>query len=86
MRVCAEITDFYWVRSCTIGIQSASAQAGVRQQEGVLLQLNNRRESISGVSIDEELINLIKFQQAFNASARLINVVDELFDTLINRI
>ncbi len=78
--------EFFNAIVSSIGIQSASAQAGVRQQEGVLLQLNNRRESISGVSIDEELINLIKFQQAFNASARLINVVDELFDTLINRI
>ena len=78
--------EFFNAIVSSIGIQSASVQAGVRQQEGVLLQLNNRRESISGVSIDEELINMIKFQQAFNAAARLINVVDELFDTLINRI
>ncbi|MFQ5450794.1 MAG: flagellar hook-associated protein FlgK [Nitrospinaceae bacterium] len=78
--------EFYNAIVSTIGIQSLSAQAGVNQQEGVLLQLNNRRESISGVSIDEEMIRLIKFQQAFNASARMIGVVDELFDTLINRI
>ena len=78
--------EFYNALVSSIGIQSASAQAGVRQQEGVLLQLSNRRESISGVSIDEELINLIQFQQAFNASARLISLVEELFDTLINRI
>ncbi len=78
--------EFYNALVSSIGIQSASAQAGVRQQEGVLLQLNNRRQSISGVSIDEELVNLIQFQQAFNASARLISLVEELFDTLINRI
>ncbi|GJL78858.1 MAG: flagellar hook-associated protein 1 [Nitrospinaceae bacterium] len=78
--------EFYNALVSAIGIQSASAQAGVRQQEGVLLQLNNRRQSISGVSIDEELINLIQFQQAFNASARMISLVEELFDTLINRI
>jgi len=78
--------EFYNALVSSIGIQSASAQAGVRQQEGVLLQLSNRRESISGVSIDEELVNLIQFQQAFNASARLISLVEELFDTLINRI
>jgi len=78
--------EFYNALVSAIGIESASAQAGVRQQEGVLLQLNNRRESISGVSIDEELINLIQFQQAFNASARMISLVEELFDTIINRI
>jgi len=78
--------EFYNALVSSIGIQSASAQAGVRQQEGVLLQLNNRRESISGVSIDEELVNLIQFQQAFNASARMISLVEELFDTIINRI
>ena len=78
--------EFYNALVSAIGVQSATAQAGVRQQEGVLLQLSNRRESISGVSIDEELINLIQFQQAFNASARMISLVEELFDTLINRI
>jgi flagellar hook-associated protein 1 FlgK len=78
--------EFYNALVSAIGIESASAQAGVRQQEGVLLQLNNRRESISGVSIDEELIDLVQFQQAYNASARMISLVEELFDTLINRI
>jgi flagellar hook-associated protein 1 FlgK len=78
--------EFYNALVSAVGVQSASAQAGVRQQEGVLLQLNNRRESISGVSVDEELINLVQFQQAFNASARMISLVEELFDTLINRI
>ncbi len=78
--------EFYNALVSAVGVNSASAQAGVRQQDGVLLQLNNRRESISGVSVDEELINLVQFQQAFNASARMISLVEELFDTLINRI
>ena len=47
-----------------------------------MLQLNSRRESISGVSIDEEMIKMIKFQQAYNASARIITMVDEMLDTL----
>jgi flagellar hook-associated protein 1 len=78
--------EFYNALVSAIGIQSVSAQAQVNQQEGVLLQLNNRQQSISGVSLDEELINLIQFQQAYNASARLITMVEELFETLINRI
>ncbi len=74
--------EFYNAIVSTVGIQSFAAQATVAQQEGVMLQLDNRRESESGVSIDEELINMIKFQQAFNAAARLVTVVDEMLDVL----
>ena len=78
--------EFYGSIVSTIGIESFSSQSTYSQQEGILLQLNTRRESISGVSIDEEMINMIKFQQAFNAAARLIGVVDELLDTIIQQI
>jgi len=74
--------EYYNAVVSTIGIKSFSAQAILRQQEGVMLQLNSRRESISGVSIDEEMIKMIKFQQAYNASARMISMVDEMLDTL----
>ena len=74
--------EYYNAVVSTIGIESFSAQATLRQQEGIMLQLNSRRESISGVSIDEEMIKMIKFQQAYNASARMISVVDEMLDTL----
>ena len=74
--------EYYNAVVSTIGIESFSAQAILRQQEGVMLQLNSRRESISGVSIDEEMIKMIKFQQAYNASARMISMVDEMLDTL----
>jgi len=74
--------EYYNAVVSTIGIGSYSAQATLRQQEGIMLQLNSRRESISGVSIDEEMIKMIKFQQAYNASARMISVVDEMLDTL----
>jgi len=56
--------EYYNAVVSTIGIESFSAQAILRQQEGIMLQLNSRRESISGVSIDEEMIKMIKFQQA----------------------
>ena len=74
--------EYYNAVVSTIGIESFSAQSTLRQQEGIMLQLNSRRESISGVSIDEEMIKMIKFQQAYNASARMISVVDEMLDTL----
>lgn len=78
--------EFYNSLVSGIGVDSRSIQSAVTAQEGVMLQLNNRRESLSGVSIDEEMINLIKFQQAFAAAARLINVAEEMLDVLANRI
>ena len=78
--------EFYSSIVSNLGIESFSTQANFAQQEGILLQLNTRRESVSGVSIDEEFINMVKFQQAYNASARLIGIVDELLDTVISQV
>ncbi len=78
--------EFYSSIVSTVGIESFSSQSTFFQQEAILLQLNIRRESILSVSIDEELINMIKFQQAYNAAARLIGVVDELLDTVISQV
>ncbi|MZH42389.1 MAG: flagellar hook-associated protein FlgK [Nitrospinae bacterium] len=78
--------EFYSSMVSTVGIESFASQSTLSQQEGILLQLDVRRESIAGVSIDEEMINMIKFQQAYNASARLIGVADELLDTIISQV
>jgi flagellar hook-associated protein 1 FlgK len=47
--------------------------------------LKDRRESVSGVSLDEEMTNIIRFQRAYQASARAMSTTDEMLDTLINR-
>jgi flagellar hook-associated protein 1 FlgK len=47
--------------------------------------LNRRQESFSGVNIDEETTNLIKFQHAYQAAARVITTVDDMLDRVINR-
>jgi flagellar hook-associated protein 1 len=47
--------------------------------------VENRRQSISGVSLDEEMSNLVRFQRAYQASARAMSTVDEMLDVLINR-
>lgn len=48
--------------------------------------INNDRQSVMGVSLDEEMSNLIKFQHAYNAAARMVSTTDQLLDTLINRL
>lgn len=74
--------DFYSSLISGLGSESRSSQTILKQQEAVMLQLNTQRESISGVSLDEEMVNLIKFQQAYAASARMISVIEEMFDVL----
>ena len=53
-------------------------------QDQVTTQLQNQRNSVSGVSIDEEMTNLISFQQAYSASARFITTISGLYNTLVN--
>ncbi len=50
----------------------------------VLQQLDNQREEFSGVSVDEEMVNILKYQRSYDAAAKLIKVADELFETLLN--
>lgn len=51
----------------------------------VLTSIDNQRESIKGVSINEETVNMIKYQKAFEASARVMTALDEMLDIIINR-
>lgn len=67
-----------------IGINSQEAQRGADNQEALLLQLVQRRESISGVSLDEEVANLIQFQTAYQANAKVLSTLTLMLDTLIN--
>lgn len=68
-----------------VGISTEHAGNMVQNQEALLAQLSNRRESVSGVSVDEEVTNLIKFQRSFEANSRVISTISEMLDTLINR-
>lgn len=63
-------------------------QAAIRMQDNktVLLdQVNINRQSISGVSLDEEMANMIQFQHSFNANSRMITAMDEMIETIISR-
>lgn len=67
----------------TIGNLSQNAQNLTEYHENLMNMVSNQRESISGVSIDEEMSNLIKFQYAYQAAARLINTADTLMTALM---
>lgn len=68
-----------------VGVKTEQASNMVDNQTAVLSQLYNRRESVSGVSIDEEVTNLLKYQRSYEANSRVINTINEMLDTLINR-
>lgn len=67
-----------------LGVQEAEAKRMVKNQETLLSSFQETRESISGVSIDEEMANLIQYQHAYQANAKVISTVDELLDVVIN--
>lgn len=88
----AKLSDLGGVSPQTY-FQSVIGQLGVDGQQASRLMFNTetlrqavteRRASVSSVSLDEEMTNMITFQQAYNASARMITVVDETLDKIIN--
>jgi flagellar hook-associated protein 1 len=68
-----------------VGTQLEGLNKAVAVQTTVLNAAEQAVESDSGVSIDEELTNLLQYQRAYQASARVISTVDEMLDTLVNR-
>lgn len=68
----------------TLGIEIDSKNSDYTSKNSVLNKIKNNRESLSSVDIDDETVNLIKFNQALAASARFLTTVDECINTLIN--
>ncbi|MEK8022753.1 MAG: flagellar hook-associated protein FlgK [Candidatus Hydrogenedentota bacterium] len=67
----------------TIGVEAGAAKRTEEGLEAQIDQLKSRREEIQGVSLDEELINMIKYQRGFQAASRIISTMDEVLQTLI---
>lgn len=78
------IEDFYADIVGDVGFQTASAGAAVSAQNQLLDQLLADREAVSGVNIDEELLDMEKYQKSYEAAARFLSVAQEMMDTLIN--
>jgi flagellar hook-associated protein 1 FlgK len=76
--------DFYTSLVSDIGIAKKTADNTLEYKSDITTSLDNLTQSISGVSIDEETVNLIMLQSAYSAAAKLVNVLEEMMDTLIN--
>jgi len=79
----ATFEEGYLTAVSKIGLSTAKSRIDGEQSGGILAQAKSIKERVSGVSIDEETANMVKYQHAYDASARVIKVADEMFDSVI---
>jgi flagellar hook-associated protein 1 len=83
----SELADFRNYYEGIIGGMAVQSQEAIRltdNSDALRISVDERRQSVSSVSLDEEMTNMIQFQHAYNASARMISLTDELLDKIIN--
>lgn len=78
------IQDYADTFSSDVAFRLNSVETSESQSQTTLSNLDKQRQSISSVSIDDEGINIIRYQQSYNASARVITTIDQMLDKLIN--
>jgi len=80
----ATFEDYYHSMVGSIGIKASSISRSRGFHEMMMQTLSQTRDSISAVSLDEEMTHLMKFQQAYSAAAKLISIADEMMNTLLS--
>ena len=82
----ANYQEAYGLMVGQIGAVTRQAQINASSQNLLLDSVQSRRDSIASVNLDEEAVNLVRYQQAFQAAAQVISVSERLFDSLINSV
>ncbi|WP_313892601.1 flagellar hook-associated protein FlgK [Psychrobacillus sp.] len=80
----ANLQSFYQGVIGQLGVDGEQAERLAYNSGTIMLTVENKKASVSAVSLDEEMTNMITFQQAYNANARMITVIDETLDKIIN--
>ena len=78
------LDGFYGNLIASLGTQSQNAKNQATNQDSLVSQIKTIRDAVSGVNLDEELTNMIKFQKGYNGCARMLTAMDEMLDKLIN--
>ena len=81
----ASVDGAYRAFVAKVGADSREATRQEGNAQVLTDSVENRRQSVSGVSLDEEMSNLVRFQRSYQASARAMSTLDEMLDVLINR-
>jgi len=76
--------DFIKTLISTMGVDGQQAIVNLKNQVIITNQIDARRQSVSGVSLDEEMGNLVRYQHAYNAAAKMIQTYAEILDILVN--
>jgi len=76
-------SNYYNSLVAQVGLDVQTANTVVKQDEAFMKQLTTLRDSQSGVSLDEELANLIQYQRSYQASAKLITTATEMMDVVL---
>jgi flagellar hook-associated protein 1 FlgK len=79
------LDDYYGALISKLGVDSQEAQRMAASQEVMVSQLDEQRKEISSVSLDEEMAKMVMYQHAYNAAARMVTTLDEMIDTIVNR-
>ncbi|WP_069998880.1 flagellar hook-associated protein FlgK [Cellulosilyticum sp. I15G10I2] len=79
------IMGFYAEFVTDIGLEGSGYKNKVSEKQTTVVNIENERQSIGGVSQDEEFTSMLKYQYAYNASARMITMLDSMMDTIINK-
>jgi len=77
-------TEYYASFIGQLGLNRSEAASNLETREFLVEQYNTQQDAIAGVSLDEEMANLVKFQHTFTAAARLITITDQMLDVLMN--
>jgi flagellar hook-associated protein 1 FlgK len=80
----ATISDYYQDLIGKVGVKTNQAVSQKENYELLVAQVENSRQSIQGVSLDEEMTQMIKYQNAYDAAARVITAMDQALDTVIH--
>ena len=77
--------DYFADTVANVALRGEEASLALATQDAIMKDLRDARASISGVNIDEEIAQMIKYQHGYSAAARFITEVDKMLDTIINR-
>lgn len=80
----SSIGDFYGASIAQLGVDVQQANRMKSGEDVLVTHISNQRESYSGVSLDEEMTNLVKFQKSYAAAARMVTMMDDMLNTIVN--
>jgi flagellar hook-associated protein 1 FlgK len=80
----SSLGDYYGANVAQLGVDVQQANRMKAGEDVLVTNVTNQRDSSSGVSLDEEMTNLVKFQKSYSAAARMVTMIDDMLSTLLN--